>query len=622
MSRPRPLELLAPARDAEVGRIAVLAGADAVYIGAPAFGARAAATNSIADIAVLVEFAHRFRARIYVTMNTIVYQHELAEVEAMVWQLYNIGVDALIVQDMAYLKMKLPPIALHASTQCDARTPAKARMLAQAGFSQIVLPREFSLEEIRAAAEAAGVPVEVFIHGALCVSYSGDCQAGFVATGRSANRGECPQMCRLPYEIVDAEGETVAPARHYLSLRDLNRSTDMEALVEAGAQSFKIEGRLKDARYVANVTAAYSAILDKIVAQSDGRYCRSSAGKSTCSFRPALDRTFNRGYTPYFLGKPTKMASLDTPKWAGRRIGTVTAPYDAQRRYFEIKSTEPLANGDGLGYFDADRRFVGFRLNKAEGNRLYPATPLKNLAPGTPVYRNSDKAFFDLLDSPDAGCKRTITVDFTLQAVGKSAFALTAADARGCRVTLVTDCELSEAKTDQAGRRAAVLSKLGGTIYTAGTIDDHLGTLFVAASVLTEARRRVVALLDTNAADTYAFDRRRPSTLPDDVFAVLPPLTYHDNVANDLAREFYTSHGARIAQPAIEVSMPARDKDLTVMTTRYCIRRELGACLKEKDQAGRLPREIYLRNDSGRRYRIDCDCSRCGMKIVRPANEG
>lgn len=622
MSTPRPLELLAPARDAGVGRIAILAGADAVYIGAPAFGARAAATNSVDDIARLVEFAHRYRARVYVTMNTIVYEHELESVRALVWQLYNIGVDALIVQDMAYLGMNLPPISLHASTQCDARTPDKVHALAQAGFSQIVLPREFSLEEIREAVAVAGVPVEVFIHGALCVSYSGDCHAGYVATGRSANRGECPQMCRLPYEIVDSSGKTVAPTRHYLSLRDLNRSTDMEALVEAGAQSFKIEGRLKDARYVANVTAAYSAILDKIVEQSDGRYCRSSAGKSTCTFRPALDRTFNRGYTSYFFGKPSKMASLDTPKWAGKRVGTVMRPYDAKQRYFEIKSDEPLANGDGLGYFDADRRFVGFRLNKAEGNRLYPATPLKNLAPGTPIYRNNDKAFFDLLDAPDAGCHRAITVDFVLEPIGITVFALTASDSRGCRVTLVIDSELTEAKTNQNERRAAVLAKLGGTIYTAGRIDDKLGNFFLPASVLTEARRRVLALLDTNAADTYVFNRRRASTLPDDAFSKWPPLTYHDNIANQLARDFYTSHGARIAQPAIEVSIPAKDKDLTVMTTRYCIRRELGACLKEKDRAGRLPREIYLRDDSGRRYRIDCDCARCGMKIVRPANEG
>ncbi len=272
----RTLELLAPARNAEIGRIAVLAGADAVYIGAPSFGARAAAVNSVDDIAGLCRFAHMYRAKVYVTMNTILYDDELQQAEALVHKLYAAGVDALIVQDMAYLSMNIPPIALHASTQCDIRTPEKAAMLAKAGFAQLVLPREFNADEIKACAESAGVPVEVFIHGALCVSYSGDCQAGFVATGRSANRGTCPQMCRLPYELIDSEGCEVAPKKHYLSLRDLNRSNDLAELIEAGASSFKIEGRLKDARYVANVTKMYSDLLYGICAQSGGELVRSS----------------------------------------------------------------------------------------------------------------------------------------------------------------------------------------------------------------------------------------------------------------------------------------------------------------------------------------------------------
>ncbi len=274
-----------------------MAGADAVYIGAPAFGARAAATNSVESIRSLAQLAHRYRARVYVTMNTILYDNELDEASRLVKQLYGAGVDALIVQDMAYLGLDLPPIALHASTQCDIRTPDKASWLAKAGFSQLVLPREYSLAEIKAVADTVDVPVEVFVHGALCVSYSGDCQAGFAAMGRSANRGVCPQMCRLPYELVDADGNAVAPPKHYLSLRDLNRVNDLEALAEAGAASFKIEGRLKDARYVANVTAAYSRALDRIVERSGGKYRRSSAGTSSYGFTPDLDRTFNRGYT-------------------------------------------------------------------------------------------------------------------------------------------------------------------------------------------------------------------------------------------------------------------------------------------------------------------------------------
>lgn len=612
MSDIRTLELLAPARDAAIGRIAVLAGADAVYIGAPAFGARAAATNSIDDIAALASFAHAYRAKVYVTMNTILYEDELERAREMVWALYRAGVDALIVQDMAYLEMKLPPIALHASTQCDVRTPAKAAWLARAGFSQIVLPREFTLSEIKAAREAAGVPVEVFVHGALCVSYSGDCQAGFAAMKRSANRGECPQMCRLPYEITDVRGRVVAPAKHYLSLRDLNQSRNLEALVEAGASSFKIEGRLKDARYVANVTAAYSRRLDEIAAASGGTLTRSSAGRSVCAFTPALDRTFNRGYTSYFLRRPERMASIDTPKWAGLPVATVTG---VSNKYITVRAEAAFSNGDGLGFFDRSGRYAGFRLNRAEGDRLYPATMPEGLMAGMTIYRNSDKAFFDILDAPDAGCRRTIRVDFALRATGPGSFAISASDERGCRVTLAVDCELQEARSAQEDRRRDVLCKLGGTIYEAGTVEDSLGAVFVPVSVLAEARRRVIALLDNNAADTYHYDRRRGMTPEEDAFAGEKPLDYHWNVANSLAERFYRSHGAEIASHAIEVEKPAGD-EVTVMNTRYCIRRELGACLRRRDEAAKLPDPCFLRNESGL-YRLDFDCGNCGMKVVK-----
>lgn len=615
MSGVRTLELLAPARDAATGRIAVLAGADAVYIGAPAFGARAAATNSVADIAELAAFAHVYRAKVYVTMNTILYDDELERARKMVRELYKAGVDALIVQDMAYLEMELPPIALHASTQCDVRTPEKAAWLARAGFSQIVLPREFTADEIKAAREAAGVPVEVFVHGALCVSYSGDCQAGFAAMKRSANRGECPQMCRLPYEIIDSEGRAVAPAKHYLSLRDMNQSANLERLVAAGASSFKIEGRLKDARYVANVTAAYSRRLDEIVAASDGAYVRGSAGRSVCVFTPALDRTFNRGYTSYFVGKPARMASIDTPKWAGRPVGKVTSAYSAVRKSFTVEAAEVLNNGDGLGFFDKSGRYVGFRLNRAEGRRLYPASEPEGLEAGMTIYRNSDKAFFDILDAPDAGCRRTICVDIGLRAIGRERFVISASDERGCRVSLPVDCALEEARSAQEGRRREVLGKLGGTVYVLGEVDDSLGNLFVPVSVLAEARRKVISLLDANAADTYVYDRRRPGVLADDVFEGEKPLDYHWNVANSLAERFYRSHGARIGSRAIEVERP-RDDEFTVMSTRYCIRRELGACLRRKDEAGRLPSPCFLRNESGV-YRLDFDCGQCGMKVVK-----
>lgn len=595
-----------------------MAGADAVYIGAPAFGARAAATNSVESIRSLAQLAHRYRARVYVTMNTILYDNELDEASRLVKQLYGACVDALIVQDMAYLGLDLPPIALHASTQCDIRTPDKAAWLAKAGFSQLVLPREYSLAEIKAVADTVDVPVEVFVHGALCVSYSGDCQAGFAAMGRSANRGVCPQMCRLPYELVDADGNPVAPPKHYLSLRDLNRVNDLEALAEAGAASFKIEGRLKDARYVANVTAAYSRALDRIVERSGGKYRRSSAGTSSYGFTPDLDRTFNRGYTGYFLkGIPGKMASTDTPKWAGIPVGTISGELDKRRRSFRARLSAQLSNGDGLGFFNAAGTFVGFRLNRVEGNELWPASAPEGLTIGTTLYRNNDKAFFDLLERPDAGCSRKIRVDFTLRPVDNERIAISADDERGCSVCLVADSVYAAAKTPQEAHRRNIMAKLGDTDYTLGNVDDRIGERFVPASALTAARRDVLALLDKAAADTYAYDRRKACTLADDAFAGAKALDYHDNVANRLARRFYTGHGASIAEMAIETA-PKKEDELVVMTTKYCLRRELGACLKEKNGT-KLPRPLFLKNDSGL-YRLDFDCARCGMSVVRLRN--
>ncbi len=595
-----------------------MAGADAVYIGAPAFGARAAATNSVESIRSLAQLAHRYRARVYVTINTILYDNELDEASRLVKQLYGACVDALIVQDMAYLGLDLPPIALHASTQCDIRTPDKASWLAKAGFSQLVLPREYSLAEIKAVADTVDVPVEVFVHGALCVSYSGDCQAGFAAMGRSANRGVCPQMCRLPYELVDADGNPVAPPKHYLSLRDLNRVNDLEALAEAGAASFKIEGRLKDARYVANVTAAYSRALDRIVERSGGKYRRSSAGTSSYGFTPDLDRTFNRGYTGYFLkGIPGKMASTDTPKWAGIPVGTISGELDKRRRSFRARLSAQLSNGDGLGFFNAAGTFVGFRLNRVEGNELWPASAPEGLTIGTTLYRNNDKAFFDLLERPDAGCSRKIRVDFTLRPVDNERIAISADDERGCSVCLVADSVYAAAKTPQEAHRRNIMAKLGDTDYTLGNVDDRIGERFVPASALTAARRDVLALLDKAAADTYAYDRRKACTLADDAFAGAKALDYHDNVANRLARRFYTGHGASIAEMAIETA-PKKEDELVVMTTKYCLRRELGACLKEKNGT-KLPRPLFLKNDSGL-YRLDFDCARCGMSVVRLRN--
>ena len=378
MQKSRTLELLAPARDAIIGKEAVIHGADAMYIGADAFGARAAARNSVADIASLVDFAHSFDSRVYVTLNTLIYDDELREAEKLIRQLYIIGVDALIVQDLSVLRMDIPPIALHASTQCDTRTPAKARFLQDCGFSQIVLARELSLTEIKAIAEAVTVPIEAFVHGALCVSYSGDCQASLFSTGRSANRGECAQMCRLPYSLTDSDGRKLAPDGHYLSLRDMNRLDRLADLADAGVSSFKIEGRLKESDYVRNTVAAYYRTLDKVVDSSEGRYKRLAAGSVKYNFEPDVTRSFNRRFTHYFLdGRPAKnvsMASIDSPKWIGHKIGKVKA---LKGRAIVVESEEPLCNGDGHGYFGSDGRYSGFRVNRVDGSLIYPASDVK-----------------------------------------------------------------------------------------------------------------------------------------------------------------------------------------------------------------------------------------------------
>ena len=369
MIKQRKIELLAPARNLECGIEAINHGADAVYIGAPKFGARAAAVNSLEDIAALVEYAHLYNVRIYVTVNTILKEEELKETEEMIRELYRIGVDALIVQDMAIAKLELPPIPLHASTQMDNRTVDKVRFLRDAGFRQVVLARELSLREIGKIHEACpDIPLEVFVHGALCVSYSGQCYVSQACFGRSANRGECAQFCRLPFSLVDAEGKMIAKDKHLLSLKDLNQSEELEALLDAGASSLKIEGRLKDVSYVKNVTAAYRQKLDAIFARRK-EYTRASSGKCRFDFKPQLDKSFSRGFTHYFLhGRSKDIFSFDTPKSLGEEMGTMK---ESRGNYLTVAGVKSFSNGDGVCYLDEQGRLQGFRINRVDGCLLY-----------------------------------------------------------------------------------------------------------------------------------------------------------------------------------------------------------------------------------------------------------
>lgn len=595
------IELLAPARDREVAIEAIRHGADAVYMGASSHGARAAAANSTADVAAVADYAHRFGARVYVTLNTLIYEPELKQVESLIRELYRIGVDALIVQDLGVLRLDIPPIALHASTQCDIRTPATARFLQDLGFSQLVLPRELSLDEIRAMREATTVPLEAFVHGALCVSYSGDCYASQLHTGRSANRGACAQLCRLPYTLTDATGRTLAREKHLLSLRDLNRLSDLEALIGAGVSSLKIEGRLKDAAYVKNVVAAYDRELRRLGVP------RTSRGDVTVNFTPDPARSFNRGFTSYFLRdiRPRSIASIHTPKSIGTPIAKVAAVKGKTIMLKGVK--EPLANGDGLTFFTATGAASGFRVNRVDSPTAITTAeqPPKELTPGVTLYRNFDKAFTDRLAADTA--RRTIGLRLTLRRAGRQL----CLDSE-CGVSAAVDAPKPQpAKTPQTEARLRVISKLGGTDFRLESLTDNLGNEFVAASALTELRRRLTQLLADTAAATYKFDRRRPE-LPE-AMAPDTSLTYHANVANSLAERVYREHGVTgPIEPAPEVKVPKGE--VTVMTTRYCLRRESGHCLRTP--AGAEWVEPLTLSAPGLTLTPHFDCARCQMHLT------
>lgn len=581
----RDIELLAPAADKHVAMAAIMHGADAVYIGASSHGARHKAANSLDDLRETVDFAHQFRAKVYVTVNTLVFEHELPQVERLVWDLYRIGVDAIIVQDMSLLRLNLPPIPLHASTQCDNRTPAKARFLQNVGFSQIVLARELTVAEIREICRTVTIPVECFVHGALCVSYSGRCAASQTALGRSANRGKCAQMCRMPYTLRDADGNIIVKDKYLLSLRDFNAADNMEALLDAGVASFKIEGRLKDAAYVKNVTAFYRRRLDEIFAANPGKYRRSSYGESSFSFIPSPEKSFNRGFTSYFLSRrrPGSMASLLTPKSMGETIENVN----------------DLHNGDGISFFNADGEYQGVNVNGIKDGRIIGSRPFR-LPAGAVIHRTSDVVWQKLMAGDTA--RRTVRVDMALDENG-----LTLTDERGLEVRVAMDVTKDVARQPMSPER--VLGKLGDTIYRLGDFKNNLEpTTFIPASGLAALRRRGVALLDAANKASYPFEYRRQ----EDLAATYPEerLTARDNVANSLARAFYSSHGVKDMEPSVELQSDYRG---AVMTTRYCILRELKMCRKEHpDKAPSQPLTITTGPHS---FRLAFDCARCEMSL-------
>ena len=605
MIKQRKIELLAPAKNLECGIAAIDHGADAVYIGAPKFGARAAAVNSLEDIAALVEYAHLYNARIYVTVNTILKDEELQETEKMIWALFRAGVDALIVQDMGITGLNLPPIPLHASTQMDNRTVEKVRFLADAGFRQVVLARELSLREISKIHEACpDVPLEIFVHGALCVSYSGQCYVSQACFGRSANRGECAQFCRLPFSLVDAEGRVIVKDKHLLSLKDLNQSDELEALLDAGASSFKIEGRLKDVSYVKNVTAAYRRKLDAIFARRK-EYARASSGSCRYAFNPQLDKSFSRGFTHYYLhGRTKDVFSFDTPKSLGEEMGTMK---EARGNYLTVAGLKSFNNGDGVCYIDEQGRLQGFRINRVEGNKLYPQE-MPRIKPRTVLYRNFDQEFEKILARKSSERRIAVSVRLTDTPFG---FALTLTDEDDNSVTLSLAREKEPARTPQEENLKTQLAKFGNTPFEAVRIDiDFAGNWFLPASVLADFRRQAVEKLISARRINY---RRELFVLKPTAHAFpQSTLTYLGNVMNGQAVSFYAGHGVASIAPAFERA-PA--EKAVLMFCKHCLRYSMGWCPVHQRERSPYREPYYLVSTDGKRFRLEFDCKNRQMKV-------
>ncbi len=605
MGKLRKIELLAPAKNLECGLEAINHGADAVYIGAPKFGARSAAGNSLDDIQTLVKHAHLYNARIYVTVNTILKEEELLETEKMIWELYGMGVDALIVQDMGITGLNLPPIPLHASTQTDNRTSDKVKFLANAGFRQVVLARELSLKEIdRIHRENPDVALEAFVHGALCVSYSGQCYVSEACFGRSANRGECAQFCRLSFNMVDADNQVMVSNKHLLSLKDMNQSNQLEALIDAGVSSFKIEGRLKDVSYVKNVTAAYRQKLDEILNRRPD-LIRASSGTCYFDFKPQLDKSFSRGFTHYFVnGRDRDIASFDTPKSLGEEMGTVK---EIRGNYLTVAGLKSFNNGDGVCYLDEKGTLQGFRINRVDGNKLF-LQEMPEIKQRTVLYRNYDQEFEKILSRESA--KRKIAVELLLEdhAFG---FSLTLTDEDRNLVTLALPRDKELARSPQTKNLEEQLAKLGNTPFEAIKVEVRFSdNWFIPVSALADLRRKAVDELLTLRSINY----KREVAVWKSTSHAYPQteLTYLGNVMNSKAHSFYAAHGVKNIAPAFE-KQPV--EDAVLMFCKHCLRFSMGWC--PVHQKGRSPYKepYYLVSSDGKRFRLSFDCKNCQMKV-------
>lgn len=645
----RTLELLAPAKNLECGIAAIDHGADAVYIGAPRFGARAAAGNSLDDIRQLCRYAHQYQAKVHVTVNTIIYDSELNDTLDMIRDLQEAGVDALLLQDMGVLyalQGKGPSAVdftwtkeLHSSTQCDTRSAEKVKWLQTLGFNRAVLARELSVKEISDIHQAVpDMDLEVFVHGALCVSYSGVCYASEKCFGRSANRGECAQFCRMKFNLLDSDNKEIEHQRHLLSLKDMCQIDNLEALADAGACSFKIEGRLKDAGYVKNVVSAYSQRLDEICRKHPQKYARPSFGRPRYEFEANLKKTFNRGFTNYFLkGRQPNIASFDTPKAIGEFVGKVK---EIRGNSFNVASIASFTNGDGLCFINDEHELEGFRVNRAQGNRLFPLKMPMNLRPGMGLYRNNDQAFEKILAGKTAERKIPIKITFSLyDEDGHSGFSAEAQyvseqgigwnpDDSNLMGKAVVAFEHNLAQKPQHDNIVKQLSKLGGTIYECKEVEikNQADNYFIPSSVLTELRRNLMEDIEKNAdisSEAKTVSNHLSNAEGDNKVKVWQreygKYGYLYNIANKSAHEFYKLHGMNHTENAFELSKTSfqgtKTGESLIMQCRHCIRYSLGYCVKRGGKKPTWKEPLYLELGDGRRFRLEFACNVCQMNI-------
>ncbi|HEY9075490.1 MAG TPA: U32 family peptidase [Anaerolineaceae bacterium] len=607
------IELLSPAKDLDTGVAAINCGADAVYVGAARFGARESAGNSLPDLQALIDYAHRYYAKIYVTVNTLLTDAELPAAEELIQRLYDMGADALIIQDAGLLELDLPPIPLFASTQMHNHTPEKVAFLEKVGFQRVILARELTLDQIREIRTRTNIELETFIHGALCVSYSGQCYLSYALGGRSGNRGQCAQPCRRLYRLVGADGRVVVKDRYLLSLRDLNQTESLADLVKAGVCSFKIEGRLKDKAYVMNVTAHYRQQLDAIL--SGKGWQKASSGQVTFDFKPDPAKTFNRGFTSYFLhGRGAPIASPDTPKWTGEPVGRVKR---VSSRGFTLESSlVELHPGDGLCYFDHNKELRGMVVNQVNGLEV-TVERYEGLHPGMRVYRNHDHAFLNALEK--SRTERKIRVDMAVS-VDADELRLGLEDEDGVKAFVVLPGKFAAAENPENAR--AVLErgmrKLGGTEFTCCNFQvNWQSARFVPVATANELRRQGIVAL----AQARQTQRKRPeggARVNRTVYPVYR-LDFTGNVLNRMAEQFYRRHGVEQIEPAAEAGLNLRGR--RVMTTKLCLRFELGACLKQKDRR-ELPPDLSLVDEQGNLFPLRFNCADCVMEIIFAGKTG